>query len=99
MTDFEKFSLFVTNIAKMRGWKLNPDNETVTDIVNGLIAQYKKHGKPYCPCEFNTEEDLSRVCPCDNAQKDVDEKGSCNCNLYVKINCVQGAVPNGRDSK
>lgn len=73
--------------AEGRGWKLNPDLETVKKLISGLLANEKKHGARYCPCRRvtgNKEDDQSKVCPCSYSQEDIDKSGRCLCGLFEK---------------
>ena len=75
------------NYAKSNGFRLNPNRKVVEGIVNGLLANEKKHGKRYCPCRRvtgNAEEDSKIICPCIFHKDELEKDGHCFCNLYVK---------------
>lgn len=57
----------------MKGYKLNPNKEIVSKIIEGL---YKKEG--HCPCRLRADE--TTLCPCDDFIKN----GNCFCKLYIK---------------
>ena len=56
----------------MKGYRLNPDKDYVSKIMEGL---YRKKG--HCPCKVIQDE--TTMCPCDQF---IYEK-ICKCNLYV----------------
>ena len=58
----------------MQGFKLNPNEDIVRTIMEGLI---QKEG--HCPCQ--TKVDDTTLCPCDKFLKEQ----NCCCKLYVKI--------------
>jgi ferredoxin-thioredoxin reductase catalytic subunit len=57
--------------AKNKGWSLS---ENADKIIDGIIA---KNG--CCPCRLDNVRCLS----CD-VEKDIEKKGRCHCNLFVK---------------
>ena len=73
--------------AKLAGIKLNPNENIVKAICNGLMANEKKHGARYCPCRIITgkkEEDTKIICPCVYHKDEIKEMGHCHCNLFVR---------------
>lgn len=57
---------------EMRGFKVNPDADYVSVIIEGLI---KKEG--HCPCQTGKTE--GNLCPCTTFRNE----RHCCCNLYV----------------
>ena len=50
-----------------------------------------------CPCRLasgDREWDRDITCPCIHRAPDVEEYGSCYCNLYVSREWNEGSVPN-----
>ena len=77
---------FVTMVAKKQGWKLNPDEEFVDGIVEGLTTNFNRYGYYACPCRDSDgikEEDKDIMCPCDYCKPDQEEFGHCYCGLYL----------------
>ncbi len=64
--------------ADKNGIKLNPDRKAVERLVSGLLANEKKHGTRYCPCQRMV------VCPCSSSREDIARDGHCYCGLFVK---------------
>ena len=71
--------------AKEKGFRLNPDKETVEKIIKGLLENERKYGKRYCPCRRVTgdpEKDDKIVCLCSYHLREIEEIGHCLCNLF-----------------
>ncbi len=78
---------YVKQVAKMNNWILNRDQQTVDDLIDGLVENKKTLGYQSCPCRMacgNRELDRDLICPCDYSQQDVPEYGTCYCNLYMR---------------
>ncbi len=67
---------------------LNPDNEFVDQLAQGVLENEKNHGLKLCPCRLRNstrERDLELLCPCNfKAQEKWGKKGECWCGLFVK---------------
>lgn len=66
--------------AKAGGYRLNPDDGFVRELVRGLLTNESRYGYPACPCRFALgvrEEDRDIICPCDYRDADVTEHGAC----------------------
>ena len=73
--------------AEESGFKLNPNEKIVENIVNGLLRNEEKYGEQYCPCRRvsgDKEEDAKKICPCFWHKDEIAKDGHCFCNLYVK---------------
>ncbi len=72
--------------AAAGGYKLNPDEEFVEGLVEGLLSNNDRYGMESCPCRLITgkpEDNLDIVCPCVYRDDDLAEYGACFCALYV----------------
>ncbi|MEI7833067.1 MAG: ferredoxin-thioredoxin reductase catalytic domain-containing protein, partial [bacterium] len=72
--------------AEEGGYRLNPDEEFVKELVAGLLANEARYGYVACPCRLASGErakDLDLICPCDYRDPDLAEFGTCYCALYV----------------
>ena len=72
--------------AQSHGYRLNPDPEMLTPLLEGLKVNEERYGYPACPCrlcsgDFELDRDI--ICPCDYRDPDVMEFGMCYCCLYV----------------
>ncbi len=69
-----------------KGYYFNTDREKVMEMLEGLLANKTRYGYMVCPCRLaagNREADRDIICPCEYRKADVEEFGSCYCNLYV----------------
>ncbi len=74
-------------VAKKKGWRLNPDDEYVESILEGLNNNKEKYGFFYCPCrvvEGDREKDKGKICPCIWSAEEIERDGHCHCQLYFK---------------
>jgi len=72
--------------AAAGGYTLNPDEEFVTDLAEGMLRNADRYGMESCPCrlfEGSPEDNLDIVCPCVYRDDDLAEYGACFCALYV----------------
>lgn len=82
--------------ARSRGYYLNPDEDFLKDLLEGLRRNEERYGYPSCPCRLasgNFDFDKDIICPCDYRDPDVEEFGTCYCGLYVKKEMFEGKVP------
>jgi len=76
-------------IAVKKGWVLNPDNDIVTKVLEGLLKNHERHGRYYCPCRIigknpDPKTFQSIICPCITAEDDIAMDGTCHCELFCK---------------
>jgi ferredoxin-thioredoxin reductase catalytic chain len=79
--------------AEAGGYFLNPDQEFVLGLMEGLLANQQRYGYQSCPCrlaEGSRDKDLDIICPCDYRDPDLDEYGACYCALYVSEEIASG---------
>lgn len=75
--------------AESKGIKLNPDENIVNAILDGLLRNKEQHGFRYCPCRpisGDLNEDRDKICPCKWHIDEIKDMGHCHCNLFVKGN-------------
>jgi ferredoxin-thioredoxin reductase catalytic subunit len=80
-------------IQEPKGYYFNPDKEKVFELMEGLLINKRRYGYMSCPCRLATgerEKDKDIICPCVYRQDDVNEYGSCYCQLYVSEEVVNG---------
>ncbi len=76
----------IKSTARSGGYALNPDEDFVSILVEGLLVNNERYGFEACPCrliEGKKEDNLDIECPCDYRDGDLDEYGACFCALYV----------------
>ena len=76
-----------------KGYFFNKDKDMVMEILKGLLLNKERHGYMSCPCrlasgEYNKDKDI--ICPCVYRAPDVEQFGSCYCNLYVSEDWNEG---------
>jgi ferredoxin-thioredoxin reductase catalytic subunit len=75
-------------VCKKNSWQLQKDKQTLDDLLEGLVENKKRYGYQSCPCRMASgkrELDRDIICPCQYAlDDDVEEYGSCYCNLFMK---------------
>ena len=83
-------------IQEPKGYFFNRDRERVLDILRDLLINKERYGYMSCPCRLasgDRERDKDIVCPCAYRSADVDEYGSCYCNLYVSQKWNEDKIP------
>ena len=81
---------------EQRGYYFNRDNAIVFQLLEGLLINKERYGYMSCPCRLasgDRELDKDIICPCIYRAPDVDEYGSCYCNLYVSKAWNDGEIP------
>jgi ferredoxin-thioredoxin reductase catalytic chain len=79
--------------AEQGGYLLNPDEDMVLTLAEGLLTQQRRYGYLACPCREasgDREADRDIICPCDYRDPDLDEFGTCFCALYVSAEVASG---------
>lgn len=79
--------------TEQAGYRLNPDEAFVKDIVRGILENEQRYGYQSCPCRLssgNADEDRDIVCPCDYRDADIAAYGCCYCALYVSEKVFRG---------
>jgi len=78
---------YCNKVCKTNNWILNKDQETLNNLIEGLVDNKKSNGYQSCPCRLasgNRDLDRDLICPCDYAPLDIKEYGACYCNLYLR---------------
>ena len=82
---YDEVKAYVQKIAEKNDWKLNPDQETLHDLIDGLKVNINRYGYYNCPCRDSQEDrnlDRDIICPCRYSEPDITEFGHCYCALY-----------------
>ncbi len=83
-TEYDKNLKRVRNIAKEKGYILNPDEERMQKVVGLMTMNYNEFNKYYCPCKqshpLDPEKDV--LCPCSNMDNEIKKDGHCFCRLF-----------------
>lgn len=88
MMDKEKLKKIWTRFADNNEFMLNPDDEHVDRIAEGLLKNEQEHGLKLCPCRIrdgSRKQDLLMICPCNfKADETWIKREQCWCGLFVK---------------
>ena len=83
-------------IQEPKGYYFSNDKERVFELLEALLTNKERYGYMVCPCRLaagNREADKDIICPCEYRAPDVQEFGSCYCNLYVSKAWNDGTIP------
>lgn len=95
MSDAEKLYEMLKKVQEPKGFFFNKDKERVFDLLEALLINRNRYGYMCCPCRLasgDKEKDRDIICPCVYRADDVEEFGSCYCNLYVSSEWNEGKV-------
>jgi ferredoxin-thioredoxin reductase catalytic chain len=86
MSEVETLYEMLKKNQEAKGYFFNNDKQRVFDLLEALLINKKRYGYMSCPCRLasgDREKDQDIICPCVYRAPDVEEYGSCYCNLYV----------------
>ncbi|OGP52292.1 MAG: ferredoxin:thioredoxin reductase [Deltaproteobacteria bacterium RBG_13_43_22] len=73
-------------VQEPKGYFFNKEQDRVDDLLKALLVNKERYGYMSCPCRLASGDrklDQDIICPCLYRAQDVEEFGSCYCNLYV----------------
>lgn len=94
--DAEKLYEQLKKIQEAKGYYFNQDKARTLELLEGLITNKERYGYMACPCRLaagDRDHDKDIICPCVYRTPDVEEYGSCYCNLYVSKEWNEGKIP------
>ncbi len=94
--DIEKLYETLKKFQESKGYYFNEDMERTYELLEGLLKNKERYGYMGCPCRLSAEDreaDKDIICPCVYRVPDVEEYGSCYCNLYVSKEWNEGKIP------
>lgn len=94
--DAQQLYEMLEKTQKAKGYCFSSDRERVMELLEALLLNKSRYGYMACPCRLaagEKEADRDIICPCVYREPDVDEYGSCYCNLYVSQAWNEGTVP------
>lgn len=86
MNEVEEVYKTLRQIQESKGYYFNKDKDRVFELLEGLLTNKERYGYMSCPCRLSSgdrEKDQDILCPCEYRAADIEEYGSCYCNLYV----------------
>lgn len=95
-TDVDALYEMLKKLQEPKGYFFNRDRERTFALLRGLLINKDRYGYMSCPCRLATgqrEKDKDILCPCVYRQPDVEEFGSCYCQLYVSAKWNDGEIP------
>jgi len=96
MMDVEKLYEMLKKVQEPKGYYFNKDKERTLELLQALLTNKERYGYMACPCRLasdNRDWDKDIICPCVYRTPDVEEFGSCYCNLYVSPAWNDGKIP------
>ncbi len=96
MMDAQALYRQLKKVQEPKGFHFNRDMDRVMDLMQALLTNKERYGYMGCPCRLlsgDRQNDRDVICPCDYRAPDVEEFGSCYCNLYVSGEWNEGAIP------
>jgi ferredoxin-thioredoxin reductase catalytic subunit len=96
MKEVEKLYEMLRKAQEPKGYFFNKDRDRVFELLEALLVNKERYGYTSCPCRWGSgdrEKDADIICPCAYREPDVEEYGSCYCNLYVSTEWNKGKTP------
>ena len=94
--DVEKLYAMLAEAQGQLGYQFNCDERITRETLAGLLTNLDRYGYMACPCRLaanDRERDKDIICPCVYRTPDVEEYGSCYCNLYVSQEWNSEEIP------
>ena len=94
-TEVDELYETLRKIQEPKGYYFNRDREKTFQLLRALMTNKDRYGYMSCPCRLaagEREKDKDILCPCVYREPDVEEFGSCYCNLYVSRAWNEGAI-------
>ena len=92
----EELYTMLQKVQEPKGYFFNQDKERVFELLDALLINKERYGYMACPCRLASEDrekDKDIICPCVYRAPDVEEFGSCYCNLYVSKEWNEDKIP------
>ena len=96
MMDVGKLYEGLRKVQEAKGYYFNKDEERTFELLENLLINKDRYGYMACPCRLasgDREWDKDIICPCVYREPDVEEYGSCYCNLYVSQEWNDEKIP------
>jgi ferredoxin-thioredoxin reductase catalytic chain len=94
--DAAKLYEMLAKTQAAKGYYFNADRERTMELLEALLVNKERYGYMVCPCRLASGDkanDKDIICPCVYRTPDVEEYGSCYCNLYVSKEWNEGTIP------
>ena len=83
-------------VQAAKGYYFNEDKQRTFELLESLLENKERYGYLGCPCRLlsaDREADRDIICPCVYSVPDIEDYGSCYCNLYVSKAWNEGEIP------
>jgi len=94
-TEVDQLYDMLRKIQEPKGYYFNRDREKTFQLLRALMTNKDRYGYMSCPCRLaagERDKDKDIICPCVYRKPDVEEFGSCYCNLYVSKAWNEGSI-------
>lgn len=95
MMDTAKLYHTLKKIQEPKGYYFSSDRAHVDGLLEALLINKERYGYMACPCRLaagDRDADKDIICPCVYRGPDIEEFGSCYCNLYVSRAWNDGTI-------
>lgn len=85
-TEVDNLFELLKKSQEAKGYYFNKDKERTFDLLRGLLTNKDRYGYMACPCRLasgDRKKDRDIICPCVYREPDVNDFGTCYCQLYV----------------
>ena len=96
MMDAQALYERMKKVQEAKGYYFNKDKERTFELLEALLVNKERYGYMGCPCRLVSGDraaDRDIICPCVYSVPDIEEFGSCYCNLYVSREWNAGQIP------
>ena len=96
MMDAQELYERMKKVQEAKGYYFNKDKEKAYELLEALLLNKERYGYMACPCRLaggDRDADRDIICPCVYSVPDIEEYGSCYCNLYVSKQWNDGQIP------
>jgi len=94
--DVETLYEMLKKTQEAKGYFFSTDKDKVFELLKALLLNKDRYGYMACPCRLASGDktnDKDIICPCVYRAPDVEEFGSCYCNLYVSKEWNENKIP------
>jgi len=93
--DAQKLYEMMKKVQEPKGYYFNKNKERTLELLEALITNKDHYGYIERPCRLlsgDRKADRDIICPCIYSVPDIEEYGSCYCNLYVSKEWNDGNI-------
>lgn len=94
-TEVDNLFELLKKSQEAKGYYFNKDKERTFDLLRGLLTNKDRYGYMACPCRLasgDRKKDRDIICPCVYREPDVNDFGTCYCQLYVSSAWNDGGI-------